>query len=512
MSKEKYPDLKIGDVIGKWTIIGEAPKRSYANTTIKYWTCQCSCDNHTIREVNSALLKRGLSKSCGCKSKKSGTPRNINSNADTFYDWCIKNNHQDFLERWDNELNQLSPSDVGFASHKWIYFKCSSNKHNSTKIQPSTITHNSKNPRIRCKYCDSFAQRFLDKYGENALDIYWDFEKNTKDPWELPGSSKMKYVWIKCVNTDYHGSFYRSIDGVIAGGITCPYCINRIIHPKDSFGQYLINRYGEDNFKKIWNNEQNTIDPFTIAPSIRSHKVYLNCIKNDHHLPSFVYPNDVKNQEYYCKYCSRNNTEYMDENESLGFIYKDSINVWSDKNTKTPFQFYPNSNIKVWWKCQNNKHEEYKRSICDAVRYGFRCYQCTQEKNTSFYQDNVNDYLTSELNYNVLHEHKCNLKPINPKTGFYLLYDNEIEELKLIIEVHGPQHYGICGLTEMAAKTQCLTLEEAFNYQKWKDEYKKEYALNNGYCYLEIPYWKIRSGKFKNMIDNKINEIIKRTT
>ena len=32
-----------------------------------------------------------------------------------------------------------------------------------------------------------------------------------------------------------------------------------------------------------------------------------------------------------------------------------------------------------------------------------------------------------------------------------------------------------------------ISMEEAFEYQKWKDNFKKKYALEQGYNYLEIP-------------------------
>ena len=30
-------------------------------------------------------------------------------NKKSFYDWCIENNRQDVLDRWDYELNDCSP-------------------------------------------------------------------------------------------------------------------------------------------------------------------------------------------------------------------------------------------------------------------------------------------------------------------------------------------------------------------------------------------------------------------
>lgn len=59
-----YVQVKIGDTFGRWIVIGIAEKDK--NSYHKKWKCQCSCENHTILDVDEQNLKRGLSLSCGC--------------------------------------------------------------------------------------------------------------------------------------------------------------------------------------------------------------------------------------------------------------------------------------------------------------------------------------------------------------------------------------------------------------------------------------------------------------
>lgn len=85
-------------------------------------------------------------------------------------------------------------------------------------------------------------------------------------------------------------------------------------------------------------------------------------------------------------------------------------------------------------------------------------------------------------------------------------YDNEIVDYKLIIEVHGSQHYYPCktwGKRELTEEEAIKNLE----YTQWKDLYKKNYALKNGYYYLEIPYWNFNSDYYKKLVNNKLIEI-----
>ena len=61
---KKYKDIEIGDIYGRWTVIGEGGESR------KYWLCQCSCENKTTKEVRADGLKNGKSKSCGCLQRE----------------------------------------------------------------------------------------------------------------------------------------------------------------------------------------------------------------------------------------------------------------------------------------------------------------------------------------------------------------------------------------------------------------------------------------------------------
>lgn len=65
---KKYKDIEIGDVFGKWTVIDTSDRRSKRG--VKYWLCECSCDQHTQKEVVSESLTNHTSTSCGCVGKE----------------------------------------------------------------------------------------------------------------------------------------------------------------------------------------------------------------------------------------------------------------------------------------------------------------------------------------------------------------------------------------------------------------------------------------------------------
>ena len=120
------------------------------------------------------------------------------------------------------------------------------------EILYKSYNHNKKIDKIYCHKCamklygienikkikldksKSIAQWLIEEYGENALDLYWDYDKNTTDPWKISRGSSEK-VWIKYQEKEYHNSYKISCNNFI-NGKRCPYCANRNgkVHPLDS--------------------------------------------------------------------------------------------------------------------------------------------------------------------------------------------------------------------------------------------------------------------------------------
>jgi hypothetical protein len=153
---------------------------------------------------------------------------------------------------------------------------------------------------------------------------------------------------------------------------------------------------------------------------------------------------------------------------SLGWLYSDVLNIWSDKNKKSPYEYLPSSRKIVLWKCLENKHDDYYRDIKSSNTCDFRCPKCVQERYESILQEKVRIYLESLNNskYTILHENKCTLVPQNPKTKHPLPFDNEIKELNLVVEIHGKQHYLLTSWCCLTAKNNNTAPEYEFNKRK----------------------------------------------
>lgn len=282
---------------------------------------------------------------------------------------------------------------------------------------------NEKVRKAKLKNSKSFAQKLIEDFGDNALELYWDYNKNTVDPWEVSYGSSKK-VWIFCQEKEYHGS-YETTPKKFNKGNKCPYCKKYKVHPLDSLKQYVIDNYGEEFFNKIWS-DKNTINPITIAP---------------------------------------------------------------------------NSKLKCWWNCPDDKHKPFERSCNVSLITEYRCPNCVEERKESILEEKTRLYL-EVLGYEVKTEYNT-LKVINPKTKQILPFDNEVilrNKKHLIIEVHGKQHY--------KTNTYCKT-EEELHQRKLLDRYKRIKCIQAGYYYLELPYTAFdKKETYKKLIDNKIKEIL----
>lgn len=265
-----------------------------------------------------------------------------------------------------------------------------------------------------------------------------------------------------------------------------------------------MDKFPNKNLEDVWDYDKNVINPWDISKGCRQ-KIWIKCQEKDYHDSYETSCNNFIKRKG-CPYCSGKKVhpkdsigQYIINNNNEEFLWK----IWSDKNEKSPFEYAPYSDKKVWWKCLDGKHEDYLRTCANTIYKEYRCPNCVRERKESIIEEKTRLYINS-LGYTILHECDCTIKPKNPKTKMSLPYDNEIVELKLIIEVHGKQHY----IADFYAMNGYEEAEQQLHYQQVKDRYKRIYAIQHNYYYLEIPYTAFNAQEtYKKLIDDKINEI-----
>lgn len=74
-------------------------------------------------------------------------------------------------------------------------------------------------------------------------------------------------------------------------------------------------------------------------------------------------------------------------NNSLGKNVPISLNIWSEKNELSPYDYTKRSGKMVWWKCENDKHKDYQRSINNSTERNFQCPECAKEGRVYNHED-----------------------------------------------------------------------------------------------------------------------------
>lgn len=402
----------------------------------------------------------------------------------TLYEWCIENKCTDILERWDYDKNVKNPYEiVNLWSGKYS-FKCQNGKHESEEYSICNIIRTGRVPS--CTKCNSFGM-WCEENNRSDLLKRWDYNKNVISPYEISICTTKK-MYFKCPR-GIHESELKDINNIRKqyGSGLCSRC--------QSIGQYGIDNINNDFISKYWS-IKNTVDPFDV--NMRSQKkIWIKCQEHDYHPDYYVSASNF-HKGTRCPYCSGHKVAYQD---SVGYRYPKIIDIWHEKK-KSPFDYLPKSNKSVYLKC--DKHGLYKQKIVDCIKGDCNCPICNKEKIESILQNKVRLFI-EELYDNVLHEYKCNIIPINPDTNRKLPYDNEITQKRLIIEVNGEQHYKASSFFYGKDKEKA---KEKLAYRQKIDEYKKQYALSQGYNYLVIPYWTDdKNETWKKLIINKIKSI-----
>lgn len=360
----------------------------------------------------------------------------------SFAEWGINNLDENFLDKyWDWDKNELNPYEISYGSHKRVWIKCrNKDYHNSYEIECKGFTRANR----RCPYCankkvhplDSFARYHIDNTDPDFLEKYWDYKKNTVNPYEISPKSG-KQIWIKCQEVNYHES-YKIGCKEFTNGCRCPYCntsLSHKIHPLDSFAQYHIDNTDSKFLEKYWDYEKNTVNPFEVGTN--SHiKIWIKCQNVDYHESYVINCNDFTRGKR-CSYCARKNVHYFD---SLGFLYHDIAKmIVEDKRNgltwEDTYKIAPYSSKKFYFKCLNCKNDSRnKKQLCQIIRQGFSCEFCSDglpitEKFLTNVLEQLNINFITQLNKRQYDW--CN----NKKYDFY------IPNLNMIIETHGVQHY-----------------------------------------------------------------------
>lgn len=324
--------------------------------------------------------------------------------------------------------------------------------------------------------------------------IFWNYDENEKSPSEYSYGSSAK-ILFKCPQ-GLHKDTIKPLNNITNPTRICDknYCCGC-----NSFEQWCIDN-GKQNLIDLWDYDLNKISPIDVGYSSNK-SFYFKCERGLHKSHKHCLATIVSgNNQVKCSCCKSVGQFGLDNIENFMEKY------WSNDNLCSPFDVVVNSKKKIIMNCQLCKQKYCIRA--DHFTNGVRHKGCSLLNGKSNLQRKVEEYISNTYSqYTLLHENNCTLIPKSPLTNYNMYFDNEIKELKLIIEVHGEQHYKSCSWDKYKAKKNGTTQNDVFQQRQFYDRYKKDFALNHNYFYLEIPYWVEKDDCYKKLIDDKVKEI-----
>ncbi len=236
----------------------------------------------------------------------------------------------ELVGEWDNEKNDLTPSQVTLKSGKMIWWKCE-NGHSWQAM----VAYRSNGSR--CPHCTDKVVRKYRKGLTPKLVEEWDFEKNALLLSQVSLGSDKK-AWWKCEK----GHSWEATISSRGSGVGCPYCAgNRVMY---GFNDLETQR---PEVAKEWDYEKNTLPPsaFTYGSTKTA---WWKC-KLGH---SWEYEISKRSGGYGCPYCS--SQRVLQGFNDLQTRNPELAKEWDfDKNELTPSQVMPGSQKEAWWICEH---------------------------------------------------------------------------------------------------------------------------------------------------------------
>lgn len=222
------------------------------------------------------------------------------------------------------------------------------------------------------KYGNQFSmtKSFYDWCVENNrmdLNNRFDEKRNGCTTKDIGYKSNLKY-WFKCPRGIHESeqTVMYSVTRDPSRVLMCGRC--------NSVAQFVIDRFGEDYLWSHWHKD-NKINPWDIPHGSTIISVKIQCMEKDYHVYDQIAASFSKGIG--CPYCSK---KLVHPNDSLGALFPEILNRWSNKNDKSPYEYAPHSDSKVWFKCPNGIHDDYLQKISNAVIYNFTCRKCETEQ------------------------------------------------------------------------------------------------------------------------------------
>jgi very-short-patch-repair endonuclease len=299
---------------------------------------------------------------------------------------------------------------------------------------------------------------FENSFALHPKSMYWSDRNEVKS--ESCSLNSHKKYWFNCDKCSHE--FESTLLNINQSNNWCPYCYNRKLCNLSECNT-CFNKSFASHPKSVYWSELNICKPIEVIKGSEK-KFHFNCDKCHHKL--LISLKHISTRDQWCPYCSH---QQLCKEDNCNMCLQNSFA--SVENSK--YLFDKNINPRTLFKSTNKKHKfecnkcfnTFETQLSDITK-GVWCPNCYNKTEEKLYNQFKNLYII-----------KRQFKPLwckNPETNKYLPFDFVIEELKIIIEQDGPQHFKQIGKWQSPE----LTLKN--------DIYKMNCANVNGYSIIRI--------------------------
>ena len=356
---------------------------------------------------------------------------------------------QEQAQFWHPTMNgDLMPRDVFERSGKRYWFKCGECDHDFDSILGNIV-----NLGRWCPYCANPPKKLCDdincqicfnkSFASHEKSQFWHPTKNsTLIPRHVFKGSDKK-CWFKCSKCDH--DFDSKLSNIVCNNHWCPYCANSKICDYFSCQSCFIKSFASHKRSQFWHPTKNgTLVPRNVFKG-SDKKHWFKCGDCDHEFDTS--PNDIVGQDSWCPYCA--NIKICQDNDcqlcfNNSFASHKRAIFWhhTKNNALKPRDIFKQTHKKYWFKCDDCCHD-FNMAPHNIVGQGCWCPTCVFKTEKKF-----KNYLTNSKNVmcyiKFIHRFRpvwANLKKTHGTSYEYDFYIEFENDLKIIVEIDGAQHY-----------------------------------------------------------------------
>jgi very-short-patch-repair endonuclease len=423
-------------------------------TDKKYWFTCLDCHHDFEKDIYSVVKGQWCGYCTGryiC-GKPECYPCKIKS-----FEQCEKSNC------WSEKNGEIKPINIMLKSNKTFWFNCDVCYHDFESI----ICNIAKGHW--CPYCSGHkicgneicCMCIPKSFASHIKSKNWDYNKNTKKPFELHIKSNNKY-WFICSNCSH--SYDQTLNDVNDKD-NCRYCCNpkKDLCNDDNCKICFTNSFASQEKSNFWSDKNVGIKPRNILLGVHG-KYWFDCPNCKHPFQQYI---SVIRRGSFCNFCSGKVICKQDDcvqcyNNS--FASHEKSRFWNySKNTDKPIDNFICCKQKRWFIFDKNPINSFQIYLYSIVA-GAWCPYCVNKTESKLYEKIQPFYPTMLTQFK---QEWC-------KKISYLPFDFVIPEYKIIIELDGPQHF--------QQISNWSSPEEQFE----NDKYKETCANDNGYSVIRL--------------------------